>query len=144
MELACKCDLGKSDHEQKGAKWDHGLEPIKDKPEGRVRRADTADTEAVRIKCAQTKRIKKGEECCFTLKAHRSWLALLLPEVVAPQQRYESKHTAEREMKKLREDAIPPSSLHNSEARRRADDLKCVGARARARVIKYLHGADQW
>lgn len=35
-------------------------------------------------------------------------------------------------MKKVRQDAIPPSGLHDSEARRRADDLKRGGARARA------------
>lgn len=36
-------------------------------------------------------------------------------------------------MKKVREDAIPPLSLHNSEARIRAEDLKCVGTCMRVR-----------
>lgn len=37
-------------------------------------------------------------------------------------------------MKKLREDAIPPSSLHNSEARRRGVTTWSVCARVRVRA----------
>lgn len=64
--------------------------------------------------------------CVFTLKPHRSWFALLLPEVVDPQEKYKSRNNAEREMKKLRGAAIPPSSLSSSERRedRRAEESR--------------------
>lgn len=41
----------------------------------------------------------KGKIWCFTLNPHRSWFALLLPEVVDPHDTYNNRNNPEREVK---------------------------------------------
>lgn len=50
----------------------------------------------------------------FTLKPHRSWFALLLPEPEYPAEEHRSRNNAGREVKRLRGAAIPPSGLRSS------------------------------